>query len=307
VRARLPQVLAGFILAVSVATVAVTRSAVATRYARLEDGAETYALPGPDQLRVMTLGYRSAVADLIYAHLLVRYGAHFQKARRFPFVGLYLDAVTTLDPDFTEVYFYADALLTLQPGAPRQEDFDKAREVMLRGTERFPFDTRLWLTTGEYLAYLAPPHLDNPAKAQQWKLEGARLIARACELAGNDETVPYHCLGAAGILNTAGQREALIQMLTRTLAVTDDPEIREQALRALEMWVGERQQDLYARREQAFRARWTAELPHVTLDRMLLLGPGFDPWECAGSARNNPECATSWLAWSERQRLGDLR
>ena len=49
-------------------------------------------------------------------------------------------------------------------------------------------------------------------------------LARACELASNNVNIPYGCIAVAAQLNKEGQREALILMLSRTLAVNDDPE-----------------------------------------------------------------------------------
>lgn len=295
--------LAGALLLVSTVGVGVSREALAKRYASVKASADTYALPEPEQLKVLTLGYRSAIADLIYAHLLVDYGLHFQDHRRFEFAGEYLDTITELDPAFEQVYFYVDALLTLQPVPASEKDYDKAREIMLRGTRRFPYSQELWLTTGEYLAYLAPSNLKDKAKAEQWRLEGARTMARACELASDNPNIPYQCINAAGLLNQSGQREALIQMLTRTLAVNDDPEIRAQALRALKNWVGERQREKFESRDSKFQNLWARDLPQVSKERMLLLGQRVDPERCAGLETGSKQsCASSWRRWSEIQR-----
>jgi hypothetical protein len=233
----------------------------------------------------------------------VSYGLHFQEKRRFEHVGDYLEVVMRLDPKFAQPYLFADTLLTLQPEPPRQQDYQRARELLVKGTEALPYHQELWLVAGQYIAYVAPPRLDNAAEREAWKLQGARILARACELATANRNIPYHCIAAAGLFNRAGQREALIQMLSRTLAVNDDEEIQKLALATLSSWVGEREREQYEARVRAFVERWRADLPFVSKERMLLLGPSVKAYRCAGLPfRVNPadpeDCATTWTDWS---------
>lgn len=270
-----------------------------------------YPLPSPEQVLVFSLGYRAAVADFIYAHVLVSYGLHFEERRRFQHVGRYLDVVTTLDPEFRQPYLFADTLLTVQPVTPRREDYHKARELLRRGTENLPYDQEVWFVAGQFLAYIAPPWLEDREEKQEFRLEGARLLARACELATGNPNIPRHCLTAANLLHKAGEREAMMQMLSRTLAVVDDETVQEQALAALQKWGTEQELELIEARRRAFEALWRADLPFVPKDRLLLLGPPLDELRCVGESTvlfdwlSAPEaCATSWREWSmirERQ------
>jgi hypothetical protein len=282
--------------------IALARSGLVDRHSKLRETRDTYALPPPDQTVVFSLGYRSAVADLVYAHTLVAYGLHFGEKRRFEYAGEYLDTVVTLDPAFAQPYLYADTLLTLQPEPPRRQDYLKARELLLRGTRELPYHQRLWFTAGQYLAYLAPPNLEDEVLAEEFKRDGARLLSRACELMTDNEAIPYHCIAAASIFNRMGQREALIQMLTRTLAVNDDEEIQGRALQALSRWVGEQEQEQYAARRTAFTEDWQRELPHVSKEKALLLGPAYPTFECVGRVgAQDDACTITWAAWARRQ------
>jgi tetratricopeptide (TPR) repeat protein len=281
--------------------VSLARSWLVESFAKLRETHDTYALPPPEQTVVFSLGYRSAVADLVYAHTLVAYGLHFGEKRRFEYAGEYLDTAITLDPKFAQPYLYADTLLILEPEPPRLEDYQKARELLLRGTRELPYNQRLWFTAGQYLSYLAPPNLDDPALAEQYRREGARLLSRACELMTDNEAIPYHCIAAASILNKAGKREALIQMLTRTLAVNDDEEIRKRALGALSRWVGEREEEQYAARLSSFNDDWQEELPQVSKEKALLLGPSYPTFACAGRVgSSDADCAITWAAWARQ-------
>ncbi|HEY6556127.1 MAG TPA: hypothetical protein VI072_02600, partial [Polyangiaceae bacterium] len=273
---------------------------VADAFHELRVKTDVYALPSPEQTVVLSLGYRCALADLLFAHVLVSYGLHFEEKRRFEFVGNYLDTINALDPKFRRPYGFADTLLTLQAKAPRRQDYLKARAILERGLRERPHDTELWSTAGQFLAYIAPPQLQDEKLAQEWRVAGARTLAHACELVSNNENIPYHCITAASLLSRAGERAAMIDFLQRVLAVSDNEEIRSLALGYLGRSVSEQQRADAEARYKRFNERWLADLQFVKKDLLLVIGPPFDPARCAGYGhRDKPECATSWRKWVE--------
>jgi hypothetical protein len=160
--------------------------------------------------------------------------------------------------------------------------------------KEFPFDAALWSSAGQYMAYLAPSGLKNPAEQDEYRLAGGRILAHACELVSQDETIPYHCIVAAGLLTNAGAAEASRQFLERVLMVNDDPEIRALALGALANIAKSTEPDRTQARYQRFQNAWGADLPFVTRGAYLTLGPDWQPAACAGLGAS---CATSWRAW----------
>ncbi len=271
------------------------QAALAGPFREVRATSDVYPLPSPSETVVMSLGYRAALADLIYAHVLVSYGLHFQEKRLFESVGRYLDTINALDPKFRTPYLFADTLLVLQPKEPPIENYRAARRILLRGTRELPFDTQLWTSAGQYLAYLAYPHLKDPKEREAWRMEGAKLLSRACEMQSSDEDLPFHCIAAAGILNRAGQHEANIRFLQRFLAVNDDPEVRAEALAYLRQALEARGEELSELRSKRFRDAWKSDLGYADLDMALVVGPGFDPVKCAvGRERDTARCATSW-------------
>jgi hypothetical protein len=232
--------------------------------------------------------------------VLVWHGIHFEEKRRFEFAADYLETVAALDPTFREPYYYGDTLIAMQPVKPRQEDYRRARRLLESGLKARPHDTELWLSTGQFVAYVAAPWLEDPKEQAAWRLAGARILAQACELVGSNDNIPYNCITAAGLLTRAGEREATIQFLERLLAVSDDEELRKMAMRLLQNAHGERSQEALQSQQDRLRRAWKADLPFVSLTRELLLPPPFAPARCAGGSKTEPECATSWRAWRER-------
>lgn len=289
------------VFAVAMAAVLLIRPGIAALYHKLRVTTDVYPFGSPEHVLVESLGYRSALADAIFAHVLVSNGIHFEEKRRFEFVGDYLDTATTLDPTFREPYRFADTLLVFSPEKPRVADYERARELLLRGLKNRPFDTELWLTAGQYLSYLAPPYLPDENQKRAWRLEGAKILARACELANDNKNVPYNCIVAADLLQKAGEREAAIESLRRLIDVTEDPEIQKMALGYLGALKEEKRKEMAERRLEQFRAARNADLPFVKKDLLLVLGPKVDTARCAGPRGAATEgCDTSWKAWRER-------
>jgi hypothetical protein len=276
----------------------------ATRHVR--ETSDVYDLPPPEDVVVLSLGYRSAVADLLWARVLVSQGLRTQEKRRFDNLTLLLDAINTLDPTFREPYRLADALITFQPGVGRA-DAIKARQIMERGLAARPLDGELWLDAGEFIAFIAPASgwLADADEVARWRLDGAHMLARAADLGGNQSFITAQALGGAGLLSKAGERDAAIRFYRRTLAVTDDPELKDKIQALLDHLVGEKnaqaRQDLFHRLEQGILDAWHHDVPYVARRRLMILGPPRDPAYCAGDAhRLEPACAGSWQEWEDR-------
>jgi hypothetical protein len=264
------------LLLVSGACVALLRQPLGTRYHEFRVAGDVYALPSPRQTVVASLGYRAALADLLYAKILVEQGLHFEEKRLFEFVGRYLETINELDPKFRSPYVFADTLLTMQPVPAPWEYYVVARRVLERGMKERPFDTELWLQAGQFMAYLAGGRTEDSKIRQEWSL------------------------------SQRGENDAMLRWLQRVIAVVDDENVRRLALGYLKLKIGERQQRRAADRLARVERAWKQDLGFLSKDGMWVLGPAFDPWRCAGlQARSSPACATSWRDWGERNLPAD--
>ncbi len=276
------------VLAAGIALFSLERARLVGAEAGIKTRHDVYLLPPKSQTVAMSLGYRAALADFIYGHVLVSVGVHLTEKRHFEFASAYLETVNELDPKFRDPYRYADAVITLQTVAVPEEAFHQARAILLRGTREHPYDQELWSAAGGFLAYLAPPHLHDPRDAEAFRQDGARLLARACELIGSNENIPYHCITAARLFGDAGNRAASQAFLQKLLVVSDDPEIRAIASRQLAA-MGIQQH------AQQFEKAWRDDLPFVSRNAQAAVGPRFDAAACAGrQADAGDACTTSF-------------
>jgi tetratricopeptide (TPR) repeat protein len=273
---------------------------------RVRETSEAYLLPPPEQLVVASLGHRAALADLLWAKVLVTQGLRLQERRRFETVVPYLDAINQLDPTWRDPYRLAEPLVNLQTVASSMEEVRAVRRILERGVQERPFDAELWMQLGTYTAFIVPSSYLEPddEEAKRWRIEGAPYLLRAVELGHPDSSIAWQALGAGGIFFRSGQTERAAEFYDRILATTDDPELRERAQTHLMKLATEEQLEAKRARMQAFQELWRERYPGQSITTVLTLGHPRDTAACAGAsqaaAADSPRCASSWSEWAER-------
>ena len=284
----------GAVLLMAVAAFGVAR--VQPRLARtahaIKEAEEVYAFPPPEELHASTLGWDAAAVDLLWAKLLVEYGIHWSEHREFRDVSKYIDAILELEPTYSPVYRYVDTMLAYRPLQGTEDDVRKARAYLERGTRERPQDANLWMRYGQFVAFIAPSFLRSDADREVWRKEGAAAIGHAVELGGEAD----RALTAATVLTRAGETAAAIRYLERAYALTpstsDVHESIGRRLAALDAIAMRDETDAVAR---AVQARWQEDLPFVSRDQYLLLGPKVDAVRCAGlQSVEDVACARDW-------------
>jgi hypothetical protein len=252
----------------------------------------------------VSMGYRQALADLIWTHVLVTQGLRSQEKRPFNHLVEYLAGINTLDPTFRDPYKYADTLLTFQVNDPdKVQNVRAARVILEKGLRELPNDAELWVNYGEFLAYTGPGALPDAAEQDQWRADGAAALMHAGQLGAKDELLLWHSVAAVGLLaDKEREREALIHFLERVLALTEDPELREHVERQLRVLAANREESRVVRWHKAFEDVWRG-LSFVTRTQLRVIGPSRDVWRCAG--RSDDDCARDWVAWGRSQKLAD--
>jgi len=260
----------------------------------LKEAGDVYPLPPPEQLHAATLGWDAAAVDLLWSSLLVDYGTHWMEHREFLQTPKYADAILELEPTYAPLYRFIDTMLAYRPLQGTEDDVRKARAYLERGTRERPEDRDLWMKYGQFIAFIAPSFLHDDAEIARWRKEGAEAMGHAVELGGLADM----SLTAATMLTEAGATEAAIRFLENAYALTQDP-----SMAAIHDDIGRRLTALQANgmRQSADAAgraindRWHDELPFVSRDRYLMLGPAVDPLRCAGlEGADDPSCVRDW-------------
>ena len=202
------------------------RLASTTKSVRLRD--DVTLIPGPKEVKALSVGYTAATVDLTWTRLLLEYGRHWSEKRYFRDAPRFLDVIIELEPTFAAAYLYADTFLTYQPTPDNHSTGDRndairARLYLERGTRERPYDHALWLHYGQYLAFRGNSYFptDSP-EWDAWRKDGSLAILRAMELGARMD----FGLAAASILGRSGEREAAVRYYERAYALAETPEQR---------------------------------------------------------------------------------
>ena len=290
------------LLGLAIVLVSSVRRHLTEAHRQISNRRDVYFLPPPEQVLTLSLGYKHALADVLWAHVLVSQGLHTMEQRRFENLIRLYDVINLLDPTWRSPYLLADALITFQAAHTPYEEVVKTREILERGIENRPFDGEIWLNLGQFVSFIAPASYleDRPDVAERWRMEGTAYLARAAELGASHSNISWQALGGAVILEKAGQRDAAIRFLQRTYAVTDDQELRDDIRMRLARLLRDREQDAHQQRDEGLTKAYLDELPFIGRNTANLLGPPPHPAACAGADAGEIYCATTWREWARR-------
>lgn len=279
------------LLGVSVLGVARVQPRLAGQVHEVKQRDDVYLLPPPGELRAMSLGYRAALADAIWAKLIVEYGTHWQEKRPFTDAPRYFDGILALEPSYPLVYKYADTLIVYRPPRGTEEDWYTAKRYLERGLRERPRDHEVWLHYGQFLAFMSISFVTDKQAVDRFRREGAQAIMHAVELGAE----PDRSITAATLLGKYGERDAAIRQLRAAYALTDAEWEREQIAKKLMELEASGVKDAAERDMKTIEARWRAELNFLARDAYLMLGPITDPFKCAGPASAlSPDCQRNW-------------
>jgi hypothetical protein len=283
-----------FLMVCAATGVGATQPRLAGTVHEVKEGYDLVAFPPPAQLRTALLGWDAPAVDMLWAKLLVEYGMHFSEHREFTEIPRYVDAILELEPTYQPLYKYVDTMLAYRPMQGTESDVRRARAYLERGIRELPQDWRMWLRYGQFIAFIAPSFLKDDRDTQVWRKEGAEAMEHAVELGAD----PDSALAATSMLNRAGATREAIRYLENAYAFTAHPSMREihEAIgKRLEALSSISIRDAADAAQRAIDQRWARELPVVSRDHYLLLGPITDPARCAGPyAFEDPACERSW-------------
>ena len=292
---KLPEgAVAGLLLLAGAAGVAKTQPGLANTVHAIKEGADVFALPPAEQLHAAVLGWDAATVDLLWAKLLVEYGGHFAEHREFTDIPRYFDAILALEPTYAPLYGICDTMLAYRPLQGTEQDVRKARAYLERGTRERPDDPKVWIRLGQFIAFIAPSFLASDADKNAWRKDGAEAIGHAVELGAEAD----EAISAANMLSRAGATREAVRYLEHAYAFTEHPsmhDIHEAIGRTLASFEAVAARNAADDAARTIGERWQRELPVVSRDRYLVLGPVIDPLRCAGPAsRDDAACARSW-------------
>ena len=165
-------------------------------------------LPEGETLKVMSLGFKEVVADVIWLQAIQAIGERRVSDEAGRWIYRAMDIVTTLDPKFVEAYEAGGTALCTVVVMP-----EESNRLLEKGVKYNPGEWRLPLMLGVNYYF----ELADDAKA-------AEYIAKAAEAGGGPR---YLAPFASRLYLTAREPQKAIEFLVKSYEQTTDPHMKE--------------------------------------------------------------------------------
>jgi hypothetical protein len=252
-------------LGVAVAVAVVTHQAharLAERRAAFPPDEDVLYLPPPGQMRVMSAGYREALADLVWVRAVIFAGDRIG-AGNLDWVQRYVDSVVHLAPRFRRPYHWAGVTAVYGGRALDRPTIDAAIGMYRRGLEQYPEDHEFLFSLG-MLLFREVNSVEGYSEEEraEAKAEGAVLIQRAASFGAP----PLVRQLAATLVAKRGGDALAIQFLETQMLHAQDEGYQDLLREKLRVLVGTAKVESMARTRLEVLADRDAEFPYVSED-----------------------------------------
>jgi len=243
--------------------------------ARVLTDDDRFYLPTAKWLRVFSIGYNEAAADLVWIKTIVYFGERVGSSTadvkaRNNFTVNYLTTAVDLDPKFRRAYTAGSALTLFQNLEVSEQTVEMAITLLKRGVRAFPVDGEIMFDLGVMHYYEMRPFLpadENNPKTRYHEELGAQLIARASLMDGSP---PYAKLLSASLLSEEGINDIIVEYLKNMLLTETNPQIRQTLADKLTRAIGAAAKRDIAETE-SYHAAWKREFPSIDFDSFLII------------------------------------
>ncbi len=263
------------IAALGIASARVVRTAAYAQTRSKSAVAEAPFAPSAGAAPFISIGFREALADLLYVRLIGYFNSETSLADG---VADLAEGVAALDPRFKRVYELGANAMTLAKLDVTRQTFLRAVALLERGMSEFPDSCCLPYLAGQI--YTQDLKSDDATQQREWNERGVLLIESAIRKPG----APASAAAWAAVMRTKlGQHERAVANLREMLLVTNDAKARDRLIAALadleKKDAASVASEIYAERKK-FERQWRAERPSVSATFYVLIGkrivPGFD-------------------------------
>jgi hypothetical protein len=287
---RLALPLAGALLALAIFASDVLRASAHERFVSGQRYEDVYYLPPAEWLRVFSLGYDEALADLIWMRALVYFGDEFRHSGRIEYVFEYANAIATLDPHFLAIYNWVGMAGLYRPVAITPEDIERSVAFMKRGERYFPDDGELQWNIGAALVFELPPLLGSDEEGIRRARERGLPYLMAAVRRG--AAPDWAALSNASLLERIGRQEQAARHLEEMYATVEDPETRERIATRIRELRDRAQAEAFLESTRELEDARVRDFPYVRSSMYHLLG-ARPPVDVIGPVRDGAARALS--------------
>ena len=227
---------------------------------------EVIYVPQIRQMKLMTLGYDQAAADLVWIRTLEYFARHFKGDRKYPWLEYFLNQIVELDPDFTKVYHWAGANV-LYGRRFTNENVHRSNRYYELALKRNPDDFEAAYRLG--LNHYVELKSDDAEEAQKNREMGLAYLERAASTPGAPERVRSL---VASISSRLGKHELSLQYLVDLYLQTEDVEQRQSLLNRINALKKSLANSNLADEAFRFQAAWQESFPYLSATLYAILG-----------------------------------
>lgn len=246
-----------------------TRVRALEHYEATQQYEDVYYVPAPSSLRLMSFGYREALAGLLWCRALVYFGEELLHKGGIQNIFNYADAVIALDPYFRRVYQWAGTAGIYRPKGVGLPELRRAGEYLETAMRLFPDDGELAWDAGATLEFELKPYLTDAREIEETHARAMRYLQTAARLGKGP---PWLVLTNATALTKLGKNEQAVRHLEEMYATVQD--------RSTKLEIGRQIARLKSQNELEALDRTIAELeknrqrdfPYVSPGLHMLLG-----------------------------------
>jgi hypothetical protein len=247
-------------LTVSFAATTAAHGQLRARRAEFPRQDDLLYVPPPQRIEGLAVGYREALADLLWIRAVLLAGDPRQGGD-IVFLTRHLDAISTLAPRFLRPYQWGSVFIIYARASLDRDTVDRALAYSRRGLAQYPEDPDLLFSTGMLLqreVASVDGYSDEDRAAA--KRESVELVRRAAAFGAS----PLVRQLAATLLYQEGAGTELeLRFIEEQLVQTSDPELRKTLRRRLEE-LGKRDRAAYLLEiRTTFEAERVANFPYV--------------------------------------------
>lgn len=216
-------------------------------------------LPPPQHLRVMSLGYDEALADLVWIRAVI-FAGDVQGGKNWAWIMKYLEAIFELSPQFRKPYAWGGVAFVYTGAEIDRPMVDRAIRLYRRGLQHHPEDHEMLFALGMLLTRdvqtLSGYGEEERAAA---KVEGAGLIRKAAAFGAPPLVRQY----AATLVDDFASEQLAIQFLETQLLQAEEGDFRRMLQRKLQKLTGDQQVEAIEELKREFRAERDASYPYL--------------------------------------------
>jgi tetratricopeptide (TPR) repeat protein len=247
-----------------------TRLEAFTRHQQSQRYEEAYYLPPSEWLPLMSLGYRSAAADLLWCRTLIYIGEQFLRGGMQRHAGAYADAIITLDPGFKAPYGWPITVALYRPGDFVLKDVLDAVQYLRRAVKLWPNDGELAWDLGSTLRFEVVPHVGDPALKEQLTREAADMLATAAVLGAGP---PWLALNSSQLLTKLGKKEQAIRHLEEVYGTVQDEATKQEIAARLAALRSQTYSEAVRAANEQFEQERHRSFPYLPPSLFFVVGP----------------------------------